>query len=69
MLLNPIVVNGHAVDMNKHNALYPVTHTKLITFTIPRAQCKRLFPLQAPKLLIVGIVENDAFKGNYKTSV
>ena len=70
MLLNPSVINGHAAGMNKHNALYPINHTELITFTIPRGQKShikdRLFPLQAPKLLIVGMVENDAYNGNYK---
>ena len=69
MLLNPSVINGHASGMNKHNAIYPLNHTKLITFTIPRGQKShvkdRLFPLQAPKLLIVGMVENAAFNGAY----
>ena len=70
MLLNPSVISGHAAGMNKHNAIYPVNHTELITFTIPRGQKShvkdRLFPLQAPKLLIVGMVENDAYNGMYK---
>ena len=69
MLLNPSVINGHAAGMNKQNAIYIVNHTKLITFTIPRGQKShvkdRLFPLQAPKLLIVGMVENTAFNGAY----
>ena len=70
MLLNPSVINGHATGLNKHNAIYPVNHTELITFTIPRGQKShvkdRLFPLQAPKLLIVGLVENEAYNGAYK---
>ena len=69
MLLNPSVINGHAAGMGRHNAIYPVNHTELITFTIPRGQKShvkdRLFPLQAPKLLIVGMVENAAFNGAY----
>ena len=69
MLLNPSVINGHAVGMNKQNAIYPINHTELITFTIPAGQKShvkdRLFPLQAPKLLIVGMVENAAFNGAY----
>ena len=47
-----------------------MNHTELLTFTIPRGQKShvkdRLFPLQAPKLLIVGMVENDAYNGMYK---
>ena len=70
MLLNPSVINGHAAGLAKHNAIYPVNHTELITFTIPRGQKShikdRLFPLQAPKLLIVGMVENEAYNGAYK---
>ena len=33
--LNPSVINGHAVGMKKHNAIYPLHHTELTTFTIP----------------------------------
>lgn len=70
IVLNPSVINGHAVGLNKQNAIYPVNHTQLINFTIPSGQKSyikdRLFPLQAPKLLVVGMVENDAFNGNIK---
>ena len=69
MLLNPSVINGHASGMTKHNAIYPLNHTELITFTIPRGQKShvkdRLFPLQAPKVLVIGMVENAAFNGAY----
>ena len=65
----PSVINGHAAGLGKRNALYPVNHTELLTFTIPAGQKSmvkdRLFPMQAPKLLVVGMVENDAYNGSY----
>ena len=70
IVLNPSVINGHATGLNKQNAIYPVNHTELINFTIPAGQKSyikdRLFPLQAPKLLIIGMVDNDAFNGAIK---
>lgn len=67
MLLNPSVINGHASGLNKYNAHYPINHTELINFTIPAGQKSytkdRLFPLQVPKLLVIGMVENEAFNG------
>ena len=68
IMLNPSVINGHATGLNKQNAIYPLNHTELINFTIPAGQKSyvkdRLFPLQAPKLMVVAMVENDAFNGN-----
>ena len=34
--VNPSVINGHAVGLRKHNAIYPVLHTDITNFTIPR---------------------------------
>lgn len=70
MLLNPSVINGHNTGLTKYNAHYPILHTELINFTIPAGQKSyikdRLFPLQIPKLLIIGMVENEAFNGDIK---
>lgn len=70
MLLNPSVINGHATGLNKYNAIYPINHTEVVNFTIPQGQKSyvkdRLFPLQAPKLLVIGMLENDAFNGAIK---
>ena len=70
IVLNPSVINGHAVGLSKQNAIYPINHTELISFTIPGGQKSyikdRLFPLQAPKLLIIGMVDNEAFNGDIK---
>lgn len=68
--LNPSVINGHAQGLKRHNAFYPLIHNELITFTIPKGQQSytkdRLFPDQAPKSLMIAMVENDAFNGNIK---
>ena len=67
MLLNPSVINGHASGLSSQNAIYPIQHTEIITFTIPKGQRShvkdRLYPLQAPKLLMIGMLENDAYNG------
>ena len=68
--LNPSVINGHASGLQKQNALYPLNHSDHITFTIPKGQQSyvqdRLFPTQTPKMLMVAMVENDAYNGNIK---
>ena len=68
--LNPSVINGHARGLQRQNAIYPITHNDLVTFTIPKGQQShtkdRLFPDQAPKCLMIAMIENDAFNGNIK---
>lgn len=70
MLVNPSVIKGHMSGMNSQNALYPVQHTKLITFTIPKDQKSfmkdGLFPSETPKMIMVAMTDNDAFNGNIK---
>ena len=66
--LNPSVINGHAAGLKKQNAIYPLHHTELTTFTIPMGQksfkkdC--LFPNEAPKLLMIAMVSNAAYNGD-----
>ena len=59
---------GHMTGLNTQNALYPVQHTKLVTFTIPKDQKSfmkdGLFPSESPKMIMVAMVDNDAFNGN-----
>ncbi|MEL7308555.1 MAG: hypothetical protein AAGK05_12265 [Pseudomonadota bacterium] len=68
--VNPSVIRGHAEGLNRQNAVYPIQHTKLLTFTIPKGQKSfmkdSLFPSEAPKFLMVAMVENDAFNGAIK---
>lgn len=68
--VNPSVINGHANGLKRQNAIYPIIHNELITFTIASGHQSytkdRLFPDQAPKCLMIAMVENDAFNGNIK---
>ncbi|MEL6930968.1 MAG: hypothetical protein AAFO95_20430, partial [Cyanobacteria bacterium J06600_6] len=68
--LNPSVINGHATGMRRQNAIYPLHHCEVTTYTIPMGQMSytkdRLFPDQAPKLLMLAMVSNEAFNGNIK---
>lgn len=68
--LNPSVINGHAAGLKRQNAIYPLIHTEVTTYTIPTGQLSytkdRLFPDQAPKLLMIAMVENEAFNGSIK---
>ena len=65
--LNPSVINGHATGLKK-NAIYPLHFAKATTFTIPKGQQSfnknRLFPDECPKMLMLAMVDNDAFNGN-----
>ena len=68
--VNPSVIKGHMSGLTTQNALYPIQHTKLMTFTIPRNQKSfqkdGLFPSEAPKMLMVAMVDNDAYNGAIK---
>lgn len=70
MLMNPKVINEHAVGLKSHNALYPINHCELTTFTIPTGTLSytrdRLFPVNMPKALYVCMVDNEAYNGNFK---
>ena len=69
-MINPSVIKGHMQGLNTQNALYPIQHTKLVTFTIPKDQKSfmkdGLFPSESPKLLMVAMVDNEAFNGHIK---
>ena len=66
--LNPSVINGHASGLKRQNAMYPLLHSEVTTFTIPKGQQSytkdRLFPNEAPKLLMIAMVDNVAFNGD-----
>ena len=66
--INPSVINGHATGLKRQNAIYPLHHAEVTTYTIPKGQQSytkdRLFPEGAPKLLMIAMVENEAFNGN-----
>jgi hypothetical protein len=62
------VISAHNVGMEKMNALYPIQHTEVSTFTITsgtQSHIKdRLYMTQCPKMLVIGLVTHDAFNGN-----
>ena len=66
--LNPSVINGHATGLKRQNAIYPLLHSEVTTFTIPIGQKsfkkERLFPDEAPKLLMIAMVDNAAYNGD-----
>lgn len=51
------------------NVTYPIQHTVMNTFTIPIGyhayHCQSLFNGQLPKLIIIGLVDNEAYNGAY----
>ena len=68
--MNPSVINGHNAGLARQNALYPVNHTELFSFTIPAGQKSyikdRISPSQTPKFLAIMMVTNEAFNGDMK---
>lgn len=70
LLVNPSVITGHNSGLTNKNALYPIQHSKLLTFTIPKGQKSfmkdGLYPSEAPKMIMVAMVDNDALNGNIK---
>ena len=66
--LNPSVINGHAAGLKSQNAIYPLLHSEVTTFTIPSGQKSytkdRLFPNEAPKMLMIAMVDNLAYNGD-----
>ena len=67
--INPSVINGHAQGLARKNAQYPLQHAEVTTFTIPKGQLSfqkdHLFPDQCPKLLLMAMIENEAYNGQY----
>ena len=70
VLMNPKVINDHSNGLKSHNAIYPVNHTELTTFTIPVGSMShtrdRLFPICIPKALYITLVDNEAYNGDFK---
>ena len=68
--VNPSVIEGHAVGLAKRNAIYPIPRYQLVSHIITNGQLEtvkdNLFPVETPKLLLVGMVDHTAFNGDYK---
>lgn len=67
---NPAVQLGHTIGLMSSNAIYPITQTKVITYSIPTGSMsyykENIFSsLQLPKLVVIGFVKAKAFSGDY----
>jgi len=64
------VLAGHELGLLKHNALYPVQSTKAQTFTIATGtqsiNKENIFQGRMPKLVVVAMVRNAAYNGDFK---
>ena len=69
-LINPNIINAHAKGLMKLNAQYPLNHTSLLSYTIPKGTStdikENLFPTQVPKFITIGFVTNTAFHGDLR---
>lgn len=67
---NPSVIEGHMRGLNSHNALYPVHHRTIESFTIPKDHKSfmkdGLYPSQAPKVVFVAMADNKTVNGDLK---
>ena len=67
--MNPSVINGHAVGLQTQNAHYFINHTELLTYTVPKGQKSyikdHLFTDVSPKMIMIAMMDNDAFNGSY----
>ncbi|XP_062980760.1 uncharacterized protein F54H12.2-like [Elgaria multicarinata webbii] len=65
----PGVRLGHAEALLTSNAKYPVDRVSMKVFSIPRgsrvANQENLFLGQLPKQVIIGMVDNDSYSGDY----
>lgn len=66
--LNPSVRNGHVQGLMKQNAEYPIQHSKFISHVISQGhmdyQKSNLFPGSTPKVLMVVMLDTQAFNGH-----
>jgi hypothetical protein len=71
--VNTALALGHQMGLIKQNAIYPITKTQIITYTISRGSMSyfkdNIFSaLRLPKFVIVGFVKATAFAGDYKSN-
>jgi hypothetical protein len=66
------VISGHNKGLEKYNAKYFVNHIDISTFSITKGISSYIkdgvFTSQVPKMVVVGLLEHDAFNGNIKKS-
>lgn len=66
--VNPSVIEGHNVGLQKRNAIYPYLHPQLVIHTAMKdtleTHRENLFPDAMPRALIIAMVEHVAYTGN-----
>lgn len=64
------VLQGHEQGLQQSNAIYPVQHVSMDSHTVSDGQLsftkENLFQGRMPKFVVVCMVRNDAFVGDYK---
>jgi hypothetical protein len=70
--VSPSVVMGHAAGLSKQNSIYPYNGYNIFSHTLGAGTqtigSVNLFQGIYPKLVILGLVDEDAFCGTYKKS-
>lgn len=65
----PSLINSIEEKLNGQNGIWPSQRTELLTYTVPQGQSSHnresLFRGQMPKLVLIGLVRNDAYNGDY----
>ena len=68
--VNPSVIEGHSVGLEKRNAVYQYLDPKLIVHTITKDSMEtsrdNIFPHQMPKTLFIAMVDHEAYSGHIK---
>lgn len=66
--INPAVLTAHARAFQNDNATYPLQHVEVQTLTVPKGQrylmLDNVFSGKLPNLIIVGMVDNNAYAGD-----
>ena len=66
------VISAHNRGLKTQNAIYNLDHVDINTFTISKGLREfiqdNLYPSQTPKMLVVGLLEHDAFNGHVEKS-
>jgi hypothetical protein len=71
--VNTALALGHQMGLLKQNAIYPITKTKVITYTLAKGSMSyfkdNIFSsLRLPKFVVVGFVKALAFAGDYRSN-
>jgi hypothetical protein len=73
LLLSPAVLVAHAKILQTKTALYHYRRTEMLHFTLGTGTFQKSFENilcgKTPIRLVMGLIENSAFNGNYKQSV